>query len=112
MWRLQLKYLLQVHISRCYFPKQTQIISFQIHGLSDASGSAYAGVVYFRMIDHDEAVYMSLITSKAKVTPIKRLTIPQLELCDAHLLTKLLEHVRTTLKIPTEQSMHGLTARS
>ena len=52
--------------------------------------------MYFRMTDHDGAVYTSLITFKTRVAP-------RLELCGSHLLTKLLEHVRTTLKIPTEQ---------
>jgi hypothetical protein len=108
LWRSQLKYLHQVHIPRCYFPKQTQIVSFQIHGFSDASESAYAGVVYFRMTDREGAVHTSLIASKTKVAPIKRLTIPRLELCGAHLLTKLLEHVRKTLKVPIEQ-IYGWT---
>ena len=87
LWQSQLKYLRQVHIPRCYFPKQTQIVSFQIHRFSDASESTYAGVVYFQMTDRDGAVYTSLIISKTKVAPIKRLTIPRLELCGAHLLT-------------------------
>ena len=103
LWRSQLPSLREVHIPRCYFPKQAQIESFQIHGFSDASENAYAAVVYFRMEDREGAVYTSLIASKTKVAPIKRLTIPRLELCGAHLLTKLLEHVRTTLKIPIEQ---------
>ena len=102
-WRSQLRSLRQVHVPRCYFPKQAQILTFQLHGFSDASEDAYAAVVYFRMTDRDGAVYTSLVASKTKVAPIKRLTIPRLELCGAHLLTKLLEHVRATLKIPIEQ---------
>ena len=99
-WRSQLGSLRQVHIPRCYFPKQAQIVTFQLHGFSDASENAYAAVVYFRMTDCDGAVYTSLIASNTKVAPIKRLTILRLELCGAHLL---LEHVQTTLKIPIEQ---------
>ena len=79
-----------------------QIVSTQLHGFSDASESAYAGVVYLRMIDSDGNVHISLVASKTKVAPLKRLTIPRLELCGAHLLTKLLEHIRLTLKIPIE----------
>ena len=39
------------------------------------------------------------MTSKTKVAPIKRLTIPRLELCGAHLLAHLLRHVYQTLEI-------------
>ena len=102
LWRSQLKHLCQVHIPRCYFPKQAQIVSFQLHGFSDASENAYARVVYLRMEDSDGVTYTSLVASKTRVAPIKRLSIPRLELCAAHLLTKLLEHVRSTLKIPIE----------
>ena len=101
-WRSELKSLSQVHIPRCYFPKNVQVVSLQLHGFSDASQDAYSGVVYLRMQDTDGDIHVSLVTSKTKVSPIKRLTIPRLELCGAQLLTKLLNHVRHTLNIPIE----------
>lgn len=102
LWRSQLNSLPQVHIPRCYFPKEAEIVSIQLHGFGDASQSAYAAVVYLRMTDSKGEIHVSLVTSKAKVAPIKRLTIPRLELCGAYILTKLLEHVRLTLNIPIE----------
>ena len=108
LWRSQLKSLSQRHIPRCYFPKDVEVVSTQLHGFSDASESAYAGVVYLRMIDSDGNVHISLVAAKTKVAPLKRLTIPRLELCGAHLLTKLLEHIRLTLKIPIE-GVHAWT---
>ena len=38
--------------------------------------------------------------SKTKVSPIKRLSIPCLELCGAHLLARLLQHVKEVLQVP------------
>ena len=46
------------------------------------------------MTDSDGNVHVSLVTAKTKVAPIKRLTIPRLELCGAHLLAQLLNHIK------------------
>ena len=96
-WRSELPHLSTKHISRYYFNKESQIASLQLHGFSDASEDAYAAVVYLRMIDTFGKVQVSLVTAKTKVSPIKRLTIPRLELCGAHRLAQLLSHVRTVL---------------
>jgi hypothetical protein len=95
-------------IPRCYFPKEAKIVSTQLHGFSDASELAYAGVVYLRMCDSEGNVHVSLVTSKTKVAPIKRLTIPRLELCGAHLLAQLLHHVREALHVHP-QDVHAWT---
>ena len=108
LWRTQLSSLSQIHIPRCYFPKECQIVSTQLHGFSDASEDAYSGVVYLRMTDDKGEIHVALVASKTRVAPIKRLTIPRLELCGAHLLSKLLEHVRLTLNIPVED-VHAWT---
>ena len=93
-WRSELQLLSEKHISRCYFPKGVVIESVQLHGFSDASEDAYASVIYLRLTDSDGNVHLSLVIAKTKVAPIKRLTIPRLELCGAHLLAQLLNHVK------------------
>ena len=77
-----------------------KIVSIQLHGFCDASEVAYAGVVYLRAIDSRNQVHISLVIAKTRVAPIKRLTIPRLELCSAVILSKLLGHVANTLAIP------------
>ena len=78
-WRSELLNLLtKKHIPRCYFDKATQISTMQLHGFSDASERAYAAVIYLRMTDSSNNVQTSLVISKTKVAPIKRLTIPRL----------------------------------
>ena len=68
----------------------------ELHGFSDASQQAY-----LRMTCIDERVQVTLVISKMKVAPIKKLTIPRLEMCGAHLLSQLLHHVRQVFQIQT-----------
>ncbi|XP_073956541.1 uncharacterized protein [Choristoneura fumiferana] len=73
--------------------------ALELQGFCDASDDAYAAVVYSRVIDCQGNVHVSLITSKTKVAPIKRVSIPRLELCGAVLLTKLLAEVSKVLNV-------------
>ncbi|XP_064397630.1 uncharacterized protein LOC135344354 [Halichondria panicea] len=99
-WRRELPLLSSKSIDRYYYPKDTQTKSIQIHGFCDASEIAYAGVVYIRMTDTQDNTHVSLVMAKTKVAPIKRQTIPRLELCGAHLLAKLLRHVKEIFNVP------------
>ena len=98
-WRSELHLLSEHHIPRCYFLKDARISTMQLHGFSDASERAYAGVVYLRMVYTEGRVHVSLVMSKTKVAPIKRLTIPRLELCGAHLLAQILHHTQELFHI-------------
>jgi len=67
--------------------------SVQPHGFADASKKAYAAVVYAKV---EESV--TLIASKSKVNSKKnRKTIPKLELCAAHLLSKLMQSTKESI---------------
>ena len=99
-WRSELKLISERHIDRCYFPKSANITLMQLYGFSDASEWAYAGVVCLRMSDSEGRVHVTLVMSKTKVAPIKRITIPRLELCGAHLLAQMLYHVKEVLHLP------------
>lgn len=72
--------------------------SFQMHGFCDASSMAYGAAIYLRTIDRNNKVHVHLLSSKSKIAPKKALTIPRLELCGAHLLSKLLTTVRNGLR--------------
>ena len=102
-WRSELDLLSTKHIPRCYHDKCTSVVSMELHGFSDASERAYAAVIYLRMECTDGRTQIALITSKTKVAPIKRLTIPRLELCGAKLLAQLMHHVRIVLDVPIDR---------
>ncbi|XP_066595396.1 uncharacterized protein [Prorops nasuta] len=66
----------------------------ELHGFADTSMRAYAAAVYLKVVDNDGNCHISLLTAKIKVAPVKTLSIPNLELCGAVLLVKLLKHIR------------------
>ena len=69
--------------------------SIELHGFSDASKSAYAAVVYTRLITPSGNVMTNLLQSKTKVAPLKTETIPRLELSTAILLVKSVNTTKT-----------------
>ena len=77
-----------------------QIQSQSLHGFSDASSVAYGGVVYLRSVTLYTTVTICLLTTKSKLAPIKKQTIPRLELCGAQVLSKLLFQSAKDLGIP------------
>ncbi len=87
-------------INRRLRPLDVPILSQQIHGFSDASANAYGAVVYLRTVYQSADVSIVLITSKARVSPVRPVTIPRLELTAAYLLSKLLLTVSTDLNMP------------
>ena len=99
-WKSELSVLTSIHIPRCYSLLKHDTLSIQLHGFSGASEEAYAGVVYVRIEYSNKVILTSLITSKTKVSPIKRISIPRLELCGAQVLAQSLSRVKGILDIP------------
>ena len=102
-WRLDLPVLSIKLIACCYFPQDVHVALLQLHGFCDASEEAYACVAYLRMVDTQNTIHVSLVMAKTRVAPIKRLTIPRLELCGANLLANLLHHLQGVLAIPSDR---------
>ena len=99
-WRCELPLLSEVHVPQCYSPSGFCVSSMQLHGYSDASEESYAGVVYLHVEDSAGNIHTEIVMSKTRVAPIKRLSIPRLELCGAQPLTKLLCHIKRILNVP------------
>ena len=75
--------LKNIRVPRCYANSsltQSTVCSYQIHGFSDASERAYAAVVYLRTEFSNGETQVHIVTSKTRVAPIQRQSIPRLEL--------------------------------
>lgn len=79
--------------------KDKTIQNQELHGFSDASTHAFGGVVYLRTFYASLEVTVDNITAKARVAPLKELTVPRLELCGAVVLARVLHAVASDLKI-------------
>ncbi len=89
-------------LPRRYCDTLTKSSSKSLHGFADASTAAYGAVVYLRAVQVDGSSQVSLVTSKARVLPVKHTTVPKAELLGALMLAKLLSHVSTLLDIPND----------
>ena len=67
-----------------------------IHGFSDASKLALAAAVYIEVISPKGIATQRLLVSKSRIAP-KDISIPRLELVAAHLLSRLMNHVKESL---------------
>jgi len=82
-----------------------EVTTIQIHGFSDASERAFGACVYIRSGNVNGKLRSQLLCSKSRVSPVKQVSIPRLELCGAQLLARLIKKVLPILCIPID-SVH------
>ncbi|XP_018406689.1 PREDICTED: uncharacterized protein LOC108782813, partial [Cyphomyrmex costatus] len=73
--------------------------SIQLHGFSDASQLAMAAVVFLRVETENSEIQISIVCARTKVAPLKKLTVPRLELNAALLLSRLISSVQSILEL-------------
>ena len=71
----------------------------EMHGFSDASEEAYGACIYIRSIDAQGKITSKLLCAKSRVAPLKKLSLPRLELSAAMLLADIYHTSSKALKI-------------
>ena len=77
-WMEDFQNMPPIKIPRCLVPNVDG--THELHTFTDASLSAVSAVVYLRTISADSSIATRYVISKSKVAPIKKLSIPKLEL--------------------------------
>ena len=97
-WLKEVPDLGNLNIPRCYleFP-MNRYSQFELHAFGDASELAYAAVEYLRALSIDGHVSTILVMSKSRIGPVKRVTLPRLELMAAVITTRLCTYARNVL---------------
>ena len=89
-WISELHLLDDLKINRCYKTETLGMItSCQLHHFADASETGYGMVTYMRLADEQGNIHVSFVLGKARVAPLKKITIPRMELTAATALVRL-----------------------
>lgn len=97
--RSELPLLEQMEVPRYFRPVELgDLKTTELHHFSDASTNGYAQCSYLRLVDDQNRVHCSLVHGKARVTPLKPLTIPRPELVAALVSVKVSNMLRRELE--------------
>ncbi|GBP97230.1 hypothetical protein EVAR_91848_1 [Eumeta japonica] len=108
-WVNDIKKLASIRIPRCISPGHTE---GELHVFVDASEKSYAAAVYWRikLSEHESAV--SLIAGKARVAPLKVISIPRLELQAALLGARLASSILTEIELNVTRKIFWTDSRT
>ena len=98
-WLTDLQYLSNISISRCFTPSGFRICKkMELHCFAYACEGGYGAAIYLRCTDVSGNIHCSFIMGKARLAPLKVVTIPRLELAAAVVAVKLKVQIAEELK--------------
>ncbi|XP_029619853.1 uncharacterized protein LOC115200878 [Salmo trutta] len=108
-WLSELDQLSRFQIDRCMMPENFgQVKTAQLHHFGDASEQCYGTASYLRFTNGMGKVHIAFILGKSRVTPLKQMTIPRLELAAATLAVRVDRMLRRMQARAGEQKMADL----
>ena len=93
-------------IPRCFIPTQNVevIKGAQLHVFADASVDGIGAVCYFRIFNGNRCV-VSFVMAKSRVSPLKPMSIPRLELSAAVIAARLARFVNREIDLDIEKTV-------
>ena len=104
-WSKELSSLNEITIPRSYFCQTVETI--ELHVFGDSSQDAFGAVAFLRgklVNDHDVVTQLAFVFGKARVAPMKALTVPKLELQAALLAARLRAEVLRALSLKIDRT--------
>ncbi|XP_047474085.1 uncharacterized protein LOC125028654 [Penaeus chinensis] len=96
-WIETIDSLENIKVPRCSRKVQAKYTKVQLHCFADASDSGYGVAIYARFQYSDQSIECNLVVGKLRVAPLKKITIPRMELTRATLAVKLANVVTNRL---------------
>ena len=104
-WSKELSTLKKITIPRSYFCQTVERI--ELHVFGDSSQDAFSAVAFLRgklVNDHDVVTQLAFVFGKARVAPMKALTVPKLELQAALLAARLRAEILRALSLKIDRT--------
>ncbi|KAL7880597.1 hypothetical protein SRHO_G00028510 [Serrasalmus rhombeus] len=105
-WLSDLSQFASFSVKRCIKPEGFgPVVSAQLHHFSDASEKGYGIVSYIRIENSHGQVHCSFLLGKSRVTPLKPVTVPRLELTAATIAVKMDKLMKRELRMDLKDSV-------
>jgi hypothetical protein len=99
---LPLSQVKEISVDRLVLAKG-QPTEIQLHGFCDSSERAYGACLFLRFVNQQGEVTTKLLCSKSRVAPVKKITLPILELCGALHLAQLIQKTVPALNLKIDR---------
>ena len=103
-WLADMKFLDELKFDRVLVPSSFHDSYISLHVFCDASEKSYGACAYIRCRNSEGKIYVNLISAKARVAPLKAISIPRLELSAAVEAVKLCDTIRRALEIRIDRA--------
>ena len=105
-WLVEMPKVEEIVVRRCIkVPDFGTSVGHEIHHFSDASETGYGAVSYLRTVHEDGEINTAFLFAKSRLAPLKRITIPRLELTAATLAVKMDTMLKEELEINLHKSV-------
>jgi hypothetical protein len=93
-----------IRVDRCFKPVGFGVVKeIQLHLFSDASRLGYSAIAYLRLEDTNEQIHCAFVIGKARLAPLREISIPRLELTAAVISVRLSKVIQEELDLEIER---------
>lgn len=103
-YRNQLSLVHECSLTRSVLPIDSETETLELHWFSDASCRVYGAAIYARAVDKNGCITVNLVTAKSKVSPVRAVSLPRLELEGAKLLAQLMAKIKACVPFPVHRT--------
>lgn len=98
-WRSEIPSLYALVVPRCYKPNGFGVVcARELHHFSDACPDGYGQCSYLKLVNENGDTACALVAAKARVAPIKALSVPRMELTAAVVSARVSELLQRELE--------------